>query len=349
MSTPITARMVNDLRLLTGAGLLDCKKALVEADGNADEAVTILRKKGAASAAKKADRTTKEGLIESYIHIGAKVGVLIEVNCETDFVARNDGFKAFVRDLCLQIAATSPLYVSRDQVPEAEIAKERDIAAAQVQGKPPAAAQKVVDGKLEKYFSTVCLVDQSFVKVPEKTVKEILTEAIAKTGENIQIRRFVRFQLGSCGPAPGRSHEGNPAPGGRSGPTQPLPQLRGGHAFPRGHVVRGQQGMPEVRTPVRAGRGVFPRVDVAQLRRHDRVLPDPRLAPRIQGRHRDDRRRNPLRRRLHRVSACLLPVVAKLVAHAVLRALPDAPSGEQGCRPAGARRRERLTRGKHPS
>src|ERR1035438_9085571 len=189
MSTPITARMVNDLRLLTGAGLLDCKKALVEADGNADEAVTILRKKGAASAAKKADRTTKEGLIESYIHIGAKVGVLIEVNCETDFVARNDGFKAFVRDLCLQIAATSPLYVSREQVPEAEIAKERDIAAAQVQGKPPAAAHKIVDGKLEKYFSTICLIDQSFVKLPEKTVKEILTETIAKIGENIQVRR----------------------------------------------------------------------------------------------------------------------------------------------------------------
>ena len=197
MSTPITAKMVNDLRIQTGAGLLDCKKALVEANGNAEEATTILRKKGAASAAKKADRTTKEGLIESYIHVGAKVGVMIEVNCETDFVARNDGFKAFVRDLCLQIAATSPLHVSRDQVPESEVAKEREIAAAQVVGKPPAAAQKIVDGKLEKYYSTVCLIDQSFVKAPEKTVKDILTETIAKTGENIQIRRFVRFQLGS--------------------------------------------------------------------------------------------------------------------------------------------------------
>jgi elongation factor Ts len=197
MSTVITAQMVNSLRGQTGAGLLDCKNALVESNGNAEGAITILRKKGAASAAKKADRTTKEGLIESYIHVGGKVGVLIEVNCETDFVARNEGFKAFVRDLCLQIAATSPLYVSREQVPEADIATERDIAAAQVQGKPPAAAQKIVDGKLEKYFSTVCLVDQSFVKVPEKTVKDVLTEAIAKTGENIQIRRFVRFQLGS--------------------------------------------------------------------------------------------------------------------------------------------------------
>jgi len=198
MSTPITAKMVNDLRIQTGAGLLDCKKALVEANSNVEEAITILRKKGAASAAKKADRTTKEGLIESYIHVGGKVGVMIEVNCETDFVARNDGFKAFVRDLCLQIAATSPLYVSRDQVPESEVAKEREIAAAQVQGKPPAAAQKIVEGKLEKYYSTVCLVDQPFVKgPPEKTVKELLTETIAKTGENIQIRRFVRFQLGS--------------------------------------------------------------------------------------------------------------------------------------------------------
>ena len=197
MSNPITAQMVNDLRLHTGAGLLDCKKALVEANGNVEEAVTILRKKGAASAAKKADRTTKQGLIESYIHVGGKVGVLIEVNCETDFVARNDGFKTFVRDLCLQIAATSPMYVSREQVPEADLAKEREIAVAQVQGKPPAAVQKIVDGKLEKYYSTVCLLDQSFVKVPEKTIKDLLTEEIAKIGENIQIRRFVRFQLGS--------------------------------------------------------------------------------------------------------------------------------------------------------
>jgi elongation factor Ts len=197
MSTEITAKMVNDLRIQTGAGLLDCKKALVEAGGNVEEAITILRKKGAASAAKKADRVTREGLIESYIHVGAKVGVMIEVSCETDFVARNDGFKTFVRDLCLQIAATSPLYVSRDQVPEADLAKEREIAAAQVQGKPPAAVQKIVDGKLEKYYSTVCLLDQSFVKAPEKTVKDILTEEIAKIGENIQIRRFVRYQLGS--------------------------------------------------------------------------------------------------------------------------------------------------------
>ena len=188
--------MVNDLRIATGAGLLDCKKALTEAAGNVEAATTILRKKGAASAAKKADRVTKEGLIESYIHVGGKVGVLLEVNCETDFVARNDDFKSFCRDVCLQIAAASPLYVSREQVPEADLAKEREIAVAQVQGKPPAAVQKIVEGKLEKFYSTVCLLDQPFVKVPEKTMKDMLTERIAKTGENIQLRRFTRYQLG---------------------------------------------------------------------------------------------------------------------------------------------------------
>jgi elongation factor Ts len=197
MSITITAQMVNDLRTATGAGLLDCKKALTEANGNAEEATTILRKKGAASAAKKADRATREGLIESYIHVGGKVGVLIEVNCETDFVARNDDFKVFVRDLCLQIAAANPTVVSREQVAEADLAKEREIAAAQVVGKPPAAVQKIVEGKIEKYFSTVCLLDQPFVKIPEKTIKDILTEKITKTGENIQIRRFVRYQLGA--------------------------------------------------------------------------------------------------------------------------------------------------------
>jgi len=199
MSTPnpISAQSVADLREKTGAGLLDCKKALTEANGNVEEAITILRKKGAASAAKKADRVTKEGVIESYIHVGGKVGVLIEVNCETDFVGRNDDFRAFVKDLCLQIAAASPLYVSREEVPEAEVQKERDIATAQVAGKPPAAVQKIVEGKIEKFFSTICLVDQPFVKQPEKTIKEMITEKITKIGENIQIRRFVRYQLGS--------------------------------------------------------------------------------------------------------------------------------------------------------
>ena len=197
MSTPVTAQMVADLREKTGAGMLDCRKALIEANGNVEEATTILRKKLGSKLDKLSSRSTKEGLIHSYIHLGGKVGVLIEVNCETDFVARNDEFKAFVNDLCLQIAAASPSYVSRDQVPESELAKERDIAAAQVQGKPPAAVQKIVEGKLEKYYSTVCLLDQPFVKVPEKTVKDMLTEQIGKTGENVQVRRFVRYQLGS--------------------------------------------------------------------------------------------------------------------------------------------------------
>ena len=197
MSTTITAQMVGDLREKTGAGLLDCKKALTEANGNVEEAITILRKKGVASAAKKAERATREGLIESYIHLGGKVGVMIEVNCETDFVARTDEFKTLWRDLCLQIAAANPAFVRREDVPEADLAKERDIASAQVAGKPPAAIQKIIEGKLEKYYSTVCLLDQPFVKLQEKSVKDIITERVAKIGENIQVRRFVRFQLGA--------------------------------------------------------------------------------------------------------------------------------------------------------
>jgi elongation factor Ts len=197
MSTPVSAQAVKELREKTGAGLLDCQKALAESKGNMEEAITILRKKSGGKVDKLASRATKEGLIESYIHVGGKVGVLLEVNCETDFVARNDDFRAFCKDLCLQIAAASPVYVTREEVPETELAKERDIAAAQVQGKPPAAVQKIVEGKLEKYYSTVCLLDQPFVKLPEKTVKEILSEKIAKIGENIQIRRFTRYQLGA--------------------------------------------------------------------------------------------------------------------------------------------------------
>lgn len=197
MSATIAASAVKDLREKTGAGLLDCQKALTEAKGNLEEAITILRKKSGGKVDKLASRATKEGLVESYIHVGGKVGVLLEVNCETDFVARNDDFRSFCKDLCLQIAAASPIYVNRDEVPEVELAKERDVASAQVQGKPPAAAQKIIEGKLEKYFSTVCLLDQPFVKLPEKTVKEMLGEKIAKIGENIAIRRFTRYQLGA--------------------------------------------------------------------------------------------------------------------------------------------------------
>jgi elongation factor Ts len=198
MSTAaVSASAVKDLREKTGAGLLDCQKALAEAKGNVEEAITILRTKSGGKVTKLAGRATKEGLIESYIHLGGKVGVLLEVNCETDFVARNEDFRAFCKDVCLQIAAASPTYVSRDQVPEAEIAKEREIAAAQLEGKPPAAVQKIVEGKLDKYYSTVCLLDQPFVKLPEKTVKEVLAEKITKIGENIGIRRFTRYQLGA--------------------------------------------------------------------------------------------------------------------------------------------------------
>lgn len=197
MSTPVTSQMVKELREKTGAGLLDCQKALTESKGNLDEAITILRKKSGGKVDKLASRATKEGLIESYIHIGGKVGVLLEVNCETDFVARNEDFRSFCKDLCLQIAAASPLYVARQEVPEAAVAAERDIASASVAGKPPAAVQKIVEGKLDKYYSTVCLLDQPFVKLPEKTVKEVLSEKVAKIGENIQIRRFIRYQLGA--------------------------------------------------------------------------------------------------------------------------------------------------------
>ncbi len=193
----VTANLVAELREKTGAGLLDCKKALDEAKGNMEEAETILRKKGVASAAKKAGRSTSDGLIEAYIHVGGKVGVMVEINCETDFVAKTDDFKSFCRDICLQIAAANPSYVRREEVPEVELAKERDIAAAQLAGKPAAAIQKIVEGKLEKYYSQVCLLDQPFVKNPDKTIKDILTEKVAKLGENMQIRRFVRYQLGA--------------------------------------------------------------------------------------------------------------------------------------------------------
>lgn len=197
MSTKISAQMVNELRKVTGAGLMKCKKALVETDGNVEEATTILRKQGEADTAKKAQRDAKEGVIESYIHLGGKVGVLIEVNCETDFVARNDDFKAFVKDICLHIAAVNPTAVNREEVPEDLVAAERDIATAQAEGKPPMAVQKIVEGKLEKFFAQSVLLDQPFVKNPDQTVRELIAATIQKTGENIQIRRFTRYQLGA--------------------------------------------------------------------------------------------------------------------------------------------------------
>ena len=193
----VTTSMISELREKTGAGLLDVKKALDEAKGNIEEATTILRKKLGNKIDKLASRATKEGLVHSYIHVGGKVGVLVEINCETDFVAKTDDFKAFCQDVCLQIAAAAPLYVRREEVPEAELAKEREIAAAQMAGKPPAAVQKIVEGKLEKYYSQMCLLDQPFVKNPDKMIKDLLTEQVGKLGENMQIRRFVRYQLGA--------------------------------------------------------------------------------------------------------------------------------------------------------
>lgn len=196
MSAQISAKQVGELRAQTGAGLMDCKKALTEANGDLEAAATILRKKGIASADKKAGRATSEGLIESYIHLGGKVGVLVEVNCETDFVAKTEDFKNFVKDICLHIAALNPVCVGRDEVPAELIEKEREVAASQAEGKPPAAIQKIIEGKLNKYYSTVCLLEQPFVKNGDMTVQEMLTEKISKLGENMQIKRFVRFQIG---------------------------------------------------------------------------------------------------------------------------------------------------------
>ena len=192
----VTAKMVAALRAKTGAGLVDCKKALIESNGNEEEAVVILKKKGVASAAKKAGRSAQEGLIESYIHMGGKLGVLVEINCETDFVARNEEFKQLALDVCMHIAAASPLYLKREDVPQESIDKEAEIAKAQCVGKPEAAIAKIVEGKLNKWFSEICLLEQPFVKDTSMTIQSLITAKIAKIGENIVIKRFVRFQLG---------------------------------------------------------------------------------------------------------------------------------------------------------
>ncbi len=193
----ITAQHVKKLRDMTGAGMMDCKEALKETDGDYDKAVDVLRKKGLSKAAKKAGRETKEGVVSSYIH-DDRVGVLIEVACETDFVARNDEFRRLVRDLAMQVAAASPEFVSREMVDEARLEKEREIYRQQMidQGKPEHIVDKIVDGKLEKYYEESCLLEQPFIKDQDKKVQDIVTEAIAKLGENIQVRRFARFGLG---------------------------------------------------------------------------------------------------------------------------------------------------------
>lgn len=192
----ISASLVKELREKTNAGMMDCKKALTESGGDLDAAEQILRKKGIASAGKKISRTAKEGSVASYIHLAGKVGVLVEVNCETDFVAKNDIFREFVKDITLHIAAANPIYITREQVPQDLIACERDIAAAQVQGKPANIIEKIVDGKMEKFFGTICLLEQPFIKNPDTTVKDLVTSKIAALGENIIIRRFTRYTLG---------------------------------------------------------------------------------------------------------------------------------------------------------
>ncbi len=192
----ISASMVKELREKTNAGMMDCKKALLEADGVMDTAFDLLRKRGLDIAAKKSSRATKEGVIGSYIHSNGKIGVLVEVSCETDFVAKNEDFKEFVKDLTLQVASAFPQYLSREEVPEEVIAKEKEIYSEQVKGKPENIIDKIVDGKLEKFYKQVCLVDQLFVKDDKKTINDLLKDKIAKLGENMTIKRFVRFQVG---------------------------------------------------------------------------------------------------------------------------------------------------------
>jgi elongation factor Ts len=192
----VDPKIVKRLREKMNAGMMDCKRALQEAGGDFEKAETILRTKGIASASKKASRATKEGIVASYIHLQGKVGVLIEVNCETDFVAKNENFRSFVKDITLHIAAAHPLYVSREDVPSKLIDAEREIYQAQVKGKPANVVEKIVDGKLDKFYSTVCLLEQGFIKNPDVTVKDLLSSKIAELGENIVIRRFTRYLVG---------------------------------------------------------------------------------------------------------------------------------------------------------
>ncbi len=187
---------IKKLREKTNAGVVDCKKALKESGGDIEKAVEILRKQGAALASKKSGRSAKEGRIESYIHLGGKIGVLVEVNCESDFVARNDDFKLFVKDIAMQIAASSPLYLKKEDVPPEAIKKETEIIKAQIKDKPAAAIEKIAEGKLNKFFEDVCLLEQPFIKDTNLKVKDVLTSMIAKIDENIVIKRFVRYMLG---------------------------------------------------------------------------------------------------------------------------------------------------------
>ena len=194
----ITAEQVRELRELTGAGMMECKKVLEETEGNREKAIELLRERGVVKAAKKAGRIAAEGLVESYIHGDGRIGVLVEVNIETDFAAKNPEFREFVKDVAMQIAATKPEYVKREEVPASVIEKEMEIIRAQAlnEGKPEAAIERIVTGRIDKYYGEACLLEQDFIKDPDKTVQQVLTEKIANIGENITIRRFVRFERG---------------------------------------------------------------------------------------------------------------------------------------------------------
>lgn len=194
----ITSDMIKELREKTLAGMLDCKKALTECSGDMEKAVDYLRKKGLASAGKKAGREAKEGIVASYIHLNGKIGVLLELNCETDFVAKNAEFQALAKDLCMQVAAANPLYVSEDEVPAENVQREREIYREQMKdsGKPAEVLEKIIDGKMKKYYSEVCLLDQEYIKDPKVIIKDLVKNLISTIGENITVGRFSRFQIG---------------------------------------------------------------------------------------------------------------------------------------------------------
>ena len=194
----ITAKMVKELRDRTNVGMMDCKQALTECKGDMEKAIDFLRQKGLATARKRASRETKDGLVHAYIHPGSKLGVLIEVNCETDFVAKTDKFQEFVHNLAMHVAASNPLSIDRESVPEAMLDREREILKAQAldTGKPANIVDKIVEGRLKKFYQESCLVEQPFVKDPDKTVQDLINETVAQLGESIQIRRFVRFMVG---------------------------------------------------------------------------------------------------------------------------------------------------------
>jgi len=194
----ITATLVKQLREKTGAGMMDCKEALLASEGNFEKAIDYLRKKGLAEAAKRSSKTTKEGTIASYIHMGGKIGVMVEVNCETDFVAKTQEFQAMAKDIAMHIAAANPLYLKPEDVPEAVLEREKEIYRSQAaqEGKPEKIWDRIIEGKLKKFYEDVCLTEQKFVKNPDITIATLVKEMMAKTGENIVVRRFVRFQLG---------------------------------------------------------------------------------------------------------------------------------------------------------